>query len=176
MRNRPATTHEYERLMKKHFLPILGRHKIGDLHARHVFAIIARLSDVPSEANHALTAMKAVLNYAVQHHLIPHNPCAEMPLPSRQQSRERVLRDDDLVQVFRAAAAMNSPFGQIVRLCILTGQRRGETAKLKWDYINEKDRMIILPAAIVKNNREHSFPYGDMVAETLPFRTGHCMI
>jgi hypothetical protein len=119
LRNKLGTTTEYRRLMERHFLPVLGRHKLGDLHARHVSSIIARMSDVPSEANHALTAMKAVLNYAVQQHHIAH---------------------------------------------------------LKWEYINEKDRMIILPAAIVKNNREHAFPYGDMVADViaeLPHRTGY---
>jgi integrase len=53
------------------------------------------------------------------------------------------------------------------------GQRRGETANLRWPWINESERIITLPDTITKNHKEHSFPYGDLVAgilETIPHR------
>ena len=53
------------------------------------------------------------------------------------------------------------------------GQRRGEIANLRWSWINEKERTITLPDWIAKNSKEHTFPYGDLVAdilETIPRR------
>jgi integrase len=69
------------------------------------------------------------------------------------------------VRVYRAAE--DYPFGTIVRLLILTGQRRGEIASLRWEYINEADRTITLPASATKNNRQHTFPYGHLTQQLL---------
>jgi integrase len=54
-----------------------------------------------------------------------------------------------------------------VLLLILTGQRRGEIANLRWAWINEKERLITLPAWVTKNSKEHTFPYGQMTADIL---------
>ena len=62
-------------------------------------------------------------------------------------------------------AASEHPFGTILKLLILTGQRWGEIASLRWDYIDEKARTITLPDT--KNGTEHCFPYGQMVADIL---------
>src|SRR5437879_10686539 len=48
---------------------------------------------------------------------------------------------------------------------LLTGARRGEIAHLQWSYVNGDT--ITLPPAIVKNNREHTFPIGAMAREIL---------
>src|SRR5262249_49691614 len=88
-------------------------------------------------------------------------------LPSRVMARERVLEDAELVAVYRAAETMGYPFGRIVQSCILTGQRRGEIAALRWEHINKAERTITLPPSLTKNNRQHTFPYGDMAAAVL---------
>ena len=36
----------------------------------------------------------------------------------------------------RAAAKMGGPFGTLVRLLILSGQRRDEVARMRWDEID----------------------------------------
>jgi integrase len=77
------------------------------------------------------------------------------------------------VTVWGAAQKQGYPYGTIVQLLIAMGQRRGETANLRWPWINEKERVITLPDAITKNSKEHAFPYGDVVAtilETIPRR------
>ena len=72
------------------------------------------------------------------------------------QSRDRVLSDHELAQVWR-----NLPVGDfrdIVHLLILTGQRREEIGALQWSEINLTDGVITLPPARVKNGRSHQVP------------------
>ncbi len=69
------------------------------------------------------------------------------------------------MRVYRAAE--DYPFGTIVRLLILTGQRRGEISNLRWEYVNEAERIITFPASLTKNNRQHTFPYGELVQGVL---------
>ena len=70
-------------------------------------------------------------------------------------------------KVRQCATAYPFPFGAVVRLLILTGQRRGEIGLLRWHWIDEQKRVITLPAEFTKNRRSHTLPYGQMVADIL---------
>jgi integrase len=50
------------------------------------------------------------------------------------------------------------PFGQVLRLLILTGTRRNEVSYLPWSEIREGGRLWVLPAERSKNRREHIIP------------------
>jgi integrase len=39
--------------------------------------------------------------------------------------------------------------------------------EIKWEWIDEAERTITLPASLTKNKRTHKFPYGRIVAEIL---------
>lgn len=58
-----------------------------------------------------------------------------------------------------------NPYGGIVQLLILTGQRRGEIASMEWSWIGEAE--ITLPAGFTKNKRAHSFPLSPMTMNVL---------
>jgi hypothetical protein len=49
-----------------------------------------------------------------------------VPLPAKEVARDRVLDDDELDQVILAARKIGGPYGGIVELLALTGQRREE--------------------------------------------------
>jgi integrase len=49
-------------------------------------------------------------------------------------------------------------FSDIVRLLLLTGQRRGEISALAWSEVDLAKGMIILPPARTKNKRQHELP------------------
>jgi integrase len=81
-------------------------------------------------------------------------------------SRDRVLSDAELTQVI-AAATKAGAYGQLVRLLIYTGQRRGEIAALDASWINRRETTVSLPRRLTKNKRDHTFPYGEAVADIL---------
>jgi integrase len=112
-------------------------------------------------------AIKIFLRWSVKHGLLERSPIDLMSAPSRAMARERTLNDEEIATVYSAAQATSYPFGTIVQLLLLTGQRRGEIAALRWDWIDLPGRTITLPSSITKNGRQHTFPYGDVVEAIL---------
>jgi integrase len=163
-KNKPRTAAETERLLRRHFTPINSR-QLGDISHHHITGIIDGLLDTPSEANHAFTAIRTFFRFAVRRRFISRSPVEGLQIPSRVVARERVLTDDELVKVWKAATEIGYPFGTMVQLLILTGQRRGEISNLRWDWINADT--ITLPKEIVKNNRAHTFPVGALASRLI---------
>lgn len=161
VRNKPRTVRDYDRLLNRHFVPRFRKEQINQISSREIVKRLDNLSDTPSEQQHALSAIRALFNFAVRQHMVEQSPCAAMRPLTRATTRERVLDDWELVLVWLAASATGYPFGPIVQLLILTGQRRGEIAALKWDWIDRKERTITLPASLTKNRRQHVFPFAD---------------
>lgn len=175
-RNRARTVADYRRLLTRHFLPTLKHRQLGDITPQELSRLVDRVAEAPGEQNHAFTAARVFFRWAVRKHYLVHSPFEGQQLPNRTAMRERVLTDPELAAVFHGALKVGHPFGTIVMLLILTGQRRGEITSLRWEWIDQAKRTITLPAAITKNNRTHTLPYGQAVADLVavtPFREGY---
>ena len=59
------------------------------------------------------------------------------------------------------------PFGPVVKLLILTGQRRGEVTQMRWSQIDAKAKTWLIPAELSKNGREHLLPLSTHVMHVL---------
>lgn len=70
--------------------------------------------------------------------------------------RARILTEDEIARVL--AACRNDDFGRIVRLLLLTGQRRDEVAGMAWAEVDLASALWSLPAARVKNKQDHDVP------------------
>jgi integrase len=71
---------------------------------------------------------RAAYAWAVKRGAVRANPFAALPIDKSIAKRERVLSDAELAEVWHAVSGAASPYGTIIRLLILTGQRRGEVA------------------------------------------------
>ena len=78
------------------------------------------------------------------------NPGAGTP------SRERVLSDDELKQIWQACG--DDDFGRIVKLLLLTACRRIEIGGLLWHEINFTTGMLTIPGERTKNGRALVLP------------------
>jgi integrase len=163
-RNKPRTVGDYKRILNRHFLPKLRLEVMEDISRGSITKIIDSLADTPAEQNYAFRVIRLFMRTGVRRGQLSLSPCADMRLPARPASRDRVLTNTELRKVWQAA---EGTFGQIVKLLILTGQRRGEIAALKTDYIDMQSLTITLPGSVTKNGREHTFPYGRLAHEVL---------
>lgn len=113
-------------------------------------------ASIAREVRKHLTRM---FNWAADRGLIAANPLAGMQRPELGYvSRERVLSIEELDQIWTAAKDAAYPFGDMVRLLILTGQRRSEIAGLERGWIHKELRAVEIPAASYKTKRPHVFP------------------
>ncbi|MGA7609583.1 MAG: site-specific integrase, partial [Xanthobacteraceae bacterium] len=71
-------------------------------------------------------------------------------------ARDRVLDDQELAQVILAARKVGGPYGGIVELLALTGQRREEVARLTWQELDLEQRIWTLPKSRTKNVKQHA--------------------
>lgn len=163
-KNKPRTVSDYMRLLKRHFP--FGGIQLSDIATHDITKRLDRLASTPAEQNYALVAIKIFFNWAVGRHYIDRSPCANLK-KSKRHAKDRVLTNEELSTVWSAARDIGWPYGTIVQLLILTGQRRGEIAALRWDWIDQQERTISLPASLTKNSRHHTFPYGPVTAELL---------
>lgn len=90
--------------------------------------------------------------------MIATSPMAGLRALHPESSRDRILSDDELRAVWKAAESLSVPFGPVVQLLILTGQRRGEVANMQWGEIDTEARLLSLPRDRVKNDRRHDVP------------------
>ena len=134
--------------------------KAGD-----ISKIIEALEETPSSAEHAFRVVRTFFNFCVKRGYLGTSPVAHLEPPRKGPDRERVLSDDELVKVWRKAQEIGSPYGTIVQLLILTGQRTGEIAALKWEWVSTTG--IDFPAPLAKNGRAWRIPVGELTARIL---------
>lgn len=160
VRTKPRTVDEYRRLLHRHFHFDCNLH---ELTRDKIAKPIELLKDTPSEQKHAFVAIRTMMNWCVKRGFLHVSPVP--PLTFKTKPRERILSDAELAAVWHRADEYGWPFGRIVQLLILTGQRRGEIVGLRSSWI--QDRMIRYPAEFVKNQRPHTIPLGDWAMEII---------
>jgi integrase len=163
--NRPRTAQETERLIRSHVLPRWRGRTVRDITRREVLDVLDRVIDggAPIAANRVLSATRKFFNWCVERDIVPSSPCAGVKSPTAERSRDRVLSDSELALVWKAADAVAGPFGSLVKLLILTGQRRDEVARMEWAELDLEARLWALRPARVKNNEQHEVPLSEPV-------------
>jgi integrase len=154
---RPQSHYQLQRTLRRYF----GWTKpVDKINHEDVAAVIDGIR-AKSEAAHALKDIRTFFNWCIPRYLSA-SPCAGLKKQS-YQPRERVLSDGELAKVWSTAEQIGYPYGTIVRLLILTGQRSGEIAALRWEWIGEG--AITIPSETTKNGRATTIPIGKMARQ-----------
>jgi integrase len=158
--NRPSTAQATERQLRLYVLPRWRGRVARDVSRRDVLDVLARVVDAgkPIAANRVLAAVRKMFAWAVSRDIIAASPCAGVKPPAAERARDRILADRELREVWQAADKVGGPFGALVQLLIVTGQRRDEVAGMKWPEIDLEARLWTLPPERVKNNEKHEVP------------------
>lgn len=114
-----------------------------------------KVSRGPIAANRVRAYAGACFGWARKRNAIPENPFAGLAKPADERPRERTLSDAELARVWHAASKLPDPHCDLIRLLILTGQRRSEVAGMKWTEIDEAEAIWMISSDRVKNGRRH---------------------
>ena len=110
-------------------------------------------------ADHAKAALSTFYAWLIERGYCDTSPLLHIKARGNGGGRDRVLSETEVASVWRASRNLGD-YGTIVRLLILTGQRKSEIADLEWSEIDFAKEQLELPAARTKNSRAHVVPLG----------------
>ena len=144
-------------LLKKNVLEAWSGRVIHDIKRRDIIELVEAIAgDRPYLANRVLAAVRRFFNWAGKRDIIAANPCTGVEPPGEEKARERVLSDVEIVSLWKATDGIGEPFGPLVKLMLLTGQRKSEVSGMKWSEIDVD--VWTLPGERTKNARLHIVP------------------
>jgi integrase len=158
-RVKTRTYADYRRLAKR--FPF-GETKLSDITARELERDLARING-RTERHHTFVILRVFCNWAHRKHYFDRNPIERMVPPPRYKDRERILTNEELIKVWKAAE--DDTYSKIVKLLILTGQRRGEITNLTAAMIGAGT--VTFPSWLTKNGRQHTIPVSTLTASLL---------
>jgi len=161
-RLRSRTLVEIERHLRKYSAPLHSL-RLDAISRKDVAGVLTGYEG--STRNRVRASLSSMFSWAVKEGLTELNPVTQT-WKLAEPSRSRVLNPDELKRVWLALPA--DDYGLIVRLLLLTGQRRDEIGGLQWSEIHLADATLTLPESRTKNHREHTLPLSAQALALLP--------
>jgi integrase len=160
---------EISRLLHREIGKAWTGKSIHEITKRDVVEVISAIErrGAPVAANKTLKSVKTFLRWCVGRAVLDQSPANGVPLPAKEVARDRVLNDQELAQVILAARKVGGPYGGIVELLALTGQRREEVARLSWEELDLEQRIWILPKSRTKNAKQHAVHLSEQSLDVL---------
>jgi integrase len=165
---RLRSTGQYQRLLDRLVVPVLGKHPVGSVKRSMITAMLDSIAETNGEATAklVLAVVRRVLNWHAARSDDFTSPVVRGmgPKTDGDGSRERILSDEELRRIW-AASGCHELFGAYVRFTLLTACRRMEAAAMTWDEV-EGD-LWISPGKRYKTKREHVVPLSSAAVDAL---------
>jgi integrase len=156
-RLKASSLEDVRRYMLVHWSPI---HEIA-VHSLTRSMVATRLAEIanangPYAANRARAALSSFYSWAIGEGIADSNPVVGTNKATDEVSRNRVLSLKELGLVWRRTGAGN--YGAIVKLLILTGQRREEVGGMLWSEVDMNAALWSIRPDRTKNGLPHDVP------------------
>jgi integrase len=154
------------------FLRLWGHRSAAEIEPAEIADYFRSIAGKPAEARNRLGHLRRMYSWAIGSggFGLNANPCAVLKpadLIGRKEGRDRILADDEIRRVWSAADEAGYPFGAIVRMLLLTGQRLSEVGEASWPEIDFDKVLWTIPAPRMKMDRAHVVPLAADTVELL---------
>ena len=140
---RLRTVGDRESILERLIYPALRRRPIGSVTRSEIIRLCDKIEDQngPRMADIALAILRRILNWHAARSDDFRSPIVKgmMRQKPSELARSRILTDDELRAVWKAADAGASPHHALIKFLLLTAARRGEGAELTWPEIDGGD-------------------------------------
>jgi integrase len=109
----------------------------------------------PAVARATYAALRGLFGWCAERELVAMSPCTNLTAPPRPEARDRVLSDDELEIIWKASDGLGLAFGSVIKLLMLTGQRRAEVAGMAWGELDLEAATWRIPKERTKNGKAH---------------------
>ena len=130
---------ELERILERHIYPVWQDRELESIRRTDVTKLLDMVQDAagPSMADHVLSTVRGIMNWYASRtddYISPIIRGMRRTDPTNRK-RARSLDDDELRIVWKVAEG-NGTFGAILRLFLLTAQRRAKVTTMMWDDVS----------------------------------------
>jgi len=156
---------ETEAAIRRELVSRWGKFPITEITRRDVIKILDEIvaNGHIYAAHQILSFTRKLFNWAVSRDVygLEYSPCDRIKpseIIGKKFARQRVLDDDEIRVVWEASCKLDYPFGPLIKLLFLTGQRLREVAEMSWSEIDTKKATWTIPAARMKSDAAHVVP------------------
>ncbi len=153
-----------EREVRRELISRWGSRPVDEITKRDIVAMVDEIVDrgAKRQAHNILGHAKTIFNWAINRGVygLESSPCDRLKpsaIIGEKVARQRVLNDAELQAVWEASAAMG-PYGPLVRLLMLTGQRKAEVSDAKWSEFDLDKGVWTIPQERFKSGTSHLVP------------------
>lgn len=142
--------------------------RIGQITRRDIIEVVDEVAGrgTTGHADKVRAWVHALMNWCLSRDLIENNPAAALRRPHKAKIRSRVLGDEELRGIWKAAEELGYPFGPVAQLLMLTGQRRGEVCRMRWADV-DLDEGHLWTMGDSKGGRPHAVPLAERACAIL---------
>ena len=162
-----------QQMLERLVYPQLGARDIASIKRSDIVRLMdgIALNNGPVMADRTLASIRKVMNWHATRTDEFVSPIVKgmARTSGKERARQRILTDDELRAVWKAAQASTGPFGRLVRFILLTAARREEAAGMSWAEL--PDGVWMLPAARNKTKVDLARPLTREARAVLPARS-----
>jgi integrase len=137
------TVEQRRAMLKRLVYPKLGSQPIGDIRRSDIVKLLDTIQDEngPVMADRTLATIRKIMNWHASRSDEFRSPIVRgmARTSGKDRARARILSDDELRAIWKAADKTSGPFGPLVQFLLLTAARRGEAAGMTWGEIEGTD-------------------------------------
>jgi integrase len=140
------TMGDREATLKRLVLPKLGAQQIGDIRRVDLVRLLDQIEDKrgPVMADKTLAYLSRLFNWHAARTDDFRSPIVRGMRRTKpaERARTRVLTDDEIRRIWKAADAKPGPFGALIKFILLTATRRNQAARMAWHEITKNDSEV----------------------------------
>lgn len=156
-------------VLESRVLPQWRHRAIVDITRQDVRHLVEQVAEAgtPIAANRLAALLSKLFAFALDRDLVATSPAVRIPRPGREQARDRVLTEEEVRTLWESFETLAAPMAALYKLRLLTAQRGGEVASMRWQDIDFEAGWWTIPAGDSKNRLAHRVPLSPSVLAIL---------
>ena len=166
---REKTREEHERIINNVLIPAWGKIPAKEITRSQILSLLdkkAITEGKPTMANRIRARLHSIYEFGIHRGIVEVNPVSGVKAyPEGETKRERYYSEQEIRKLWEAFDQAHQPAGSVMKVLLLTGQRKTETMRMRWSDINGD--VWTIPAQLAKGKRSHDVPLSDGVLDVL---------
>jgi integrase len=157
------------RLLTSEVLPSWKHRSAREITRADVRELIEAVAARPAPilANRLRALLHRLFNWAIEQEHVEGNPVAHVRRPGVERQRDRVLTEAEIRTLWKALDKQEPQMAAAFKLRLITAQRGGEVADMRWQDVDLGARWWTIPGERAKNGLPHRVPLTSMAIEII---------